>query len=118
MKGEGKAVQHFLHPSSFILHPLTEALAYLLGAEGSDAVEAEAEDDSVLLPEPDVEGEVLARDGAAVPSVADRDHRAYERRASLARTVLEVEEEGRAAEEAAVSVAQENGRAPLRALQR
>src|SRR4051812_394123 len=105
MKDERKAS---FHPSSFRLHPSAEALSDLLRAEGADAVEAEAEDDAVLLPESDVECEVLARDSAAVPSVADRDDRTDERRASLARTVLEVEEEGRAAEEPAVSVAEED----------
>ena len=46
---------------------LAEALADLLGAEGTDAVQAEAEDEVVLFTQADVEGAVLRRDGAAVP---------------------------------------------------
>src|SRR5947209_3289283 len=65
----------------------------------------------------DVEGEVLRVDGAAVPRTPDRDDRTDERR-PLARSVLEVEEEGRAAVPAAASVAEEDRRTPLRALQR
>src|SRR5947209_20512789 len=65
----------------------------------------------------DVEGEVLRVDGAAVPRAPDRDDRTEERR-PLARSVLKVEEEGRAAVPAAASVAEEDRRTALRALQR
>src|SRR5947209_8078782 len=106
----------FLRPSSFIL-PSAEALADLLGAEGADAVEAEAEDDAVLVAQADVEGEVLRGDGAAVPGAAQGDDRADERR-GLARSVLEVEEEGGAAEQPAVAVADEERGTPLRAAER
>src|SRR5947209_3986421 len=106
----------FLRPSSFIL-PSAEALADLLGAEGADAVEAEAEDEAVLVAQADVEGEVLRGDGAAVPGAAHGDDRA-DQGGRLARPRLEVEEEGGAAVEASVAVADEDGRTPLRALQR
>src|SRR5215216_8178889 len=78
---------------------LSKPLADLLGAEGADAVEAEAEDEAVLVAQADVEGEVLADDRAAVPGLAERDGRADERRTALPRPVLEVEEEAGAAEQ-------------------
>src|SRR5947209_14416438 len=114
---EGRAV---LNPQSEIRRSaivLAEALADLLGAEGADAVEAEAEDDAVLVAQADVEAEVLRGDSAAVPGAAHRDDRADER-SGLARSGLEVEEEGRAAEQSPVAVADEDRRTPLRALQR
>src|SRR5437660_12600815 len=98
---EGRAV---LNPQSEIRRSaivLAEALADLLGAEGADAVEAEAEDDAVLVAQADVEGEVLRGDGAAVPGAADRDDRGDER-GGLAGRALEGEEGGRAAEPVAV----------------
>src|ERR671912_345142 len=95
-----------------------EVLADLFGAEGADAVEAEAEDDAVLGAQAGVEGEVLRGDGAAVPGVAEGDDRADERGAAATGPVLEVEEERGAAEQSALAVAEEEGGTPLRALLR
>src|SRR5205085_11451046 len=78
---------------------------------------SEAEDDAVLGAQADVEGEVLRGERATVPRATDRDDGADERRA-FARSVLEVEEERRAAVPAAVAVADKDRRTPLRALQR
>src|SRR5205085_4004940 len=78
---------------------------------------SEAEDDAVLVAQADVEGEVLRGERATVPRATDRDDGADERRA-FARSVLEVEEERRAAVPAAVAVADKDRRTPLRALQR
>src|SRR5918911_1238387 len=96
---------------------LAEVLPDLLGAERADAVQAEAEDDAVLAAEADVVAEVLGRDGAARPGVAERPDGADER-VVLAGPVLEVEEEGQAAEQAARVVAEVERRTPLRALER
>ena len=110
-------MEKFFSRTSLIRFDLAEALADLLRAEGADAVESEAEDDAVLVAEADVEGEVLRGERAAVPRATDRDDGADERRA-FARSVLEVEEERRAAVPAAVAVADEDRGTPLRALQR
>lgn len=52
---------------------LTRSLSDLLGAESSDTVEAETEDDAVLLSDSHVEGVVLGRDGATVPTITQGD---------------------------------------------
>src|ERR1051325_8628813 len=106
--------------SSFILPPSSlpspEVLPELLRAERADAVQAEAEDDAVLFAQTDVVEEVLDGDVAAVPGVADGEGRRDER-ALLAGPVLEVEKDAGSAEEALVGRAEEDRRAPLRALQ-
>ena len=51
----------------FSLHPLTD----LLGAKCADPVQAKREDDSIFIAQAHVEGEVLGRDHAAFPGVAD-----------------------------------------------
>src|SRR5688572_16662559 len=50
---------------------LFEALADLFGAEGADAVEAEAEDHRFFLADAQVKGRPLHRDCAAVPGVTN-----------------------------------------------
>src|SRR5205085_2314187 len=91
----------------------TEILPDLFCAEGADAVEAEAEDDAVLAAEADVVAEVLHGHVAAIPSVAKRPDGTDER-VVFARSVLEIEEEGRAAKEAVPDVAEKDRRTPLR----
>ena len=51
----------------------SKPLSNLLRSEGADAVELEAEDDAVFFSQADIEAVVLCRDGAAVPTVTDRD---------------------------------------------
>src|SRR5690349_20605337 len=90
----------------------------LLGAEGADSVQSETEDQPVLLAQAHVECGKLGRHGAAVPGMAER-HRGIDQRAVFSPwSLLKVEEERRAAEEAAVAIAEKRRRAPLRAAQR
>ncbi len=49
------------------LHPLPD----LLGTKRADPVQAKREDDSIFISQAHVEGEVLGRDHAALPGVAD-----------------------------------------------
>src|ERR1041384_1328814 len=93
-----------------------EVLPDLFCAEGADAVEAEAEDDAVFAAEADVVAEVLHGHVAAIPSVAERPDGTDER-VVFARPVLEVEEEGCAAEETVPDVAEKDRRTPLRAFE-
>jgi len=70
-----------------------EPLSDLFRSEGADAVELEAEDDAVFFSQADIKGVVLHGDGAAVPTVTNRDRRTDQRSIALARTRLEIEEE-------------------------
>ena len=87
---------------------LAELLADLFCAEGADAVEAEAEDEAVFVSQAHVESVVLDGDGAAVEVVASRDDGTNQRRVLLSGAVLEIEEEGDAAEKASLAIADEN----------
>ena len=89
----------------------------MFGAEGADAVQAEAEYEAVFVPDADVEGVVLQSERAAIVGVADGVERADERRLSGGSAVFEIEKERRAAVYSVVAVADEDGRAPLRTSQ-
>jgi len=79
------------------LRDLAETLADLLGTESSDAIEAEAKDSAVFLPNSDVESVVLRGDSAAVPGITDGHCRTYQR-AMISWVDLKIKEEGRATE--------------------
>ena len=70
-----------------------EVLPDLFGAEGADAVEAEAEDEAVLFPNANVERVVLRGYGATVPRITNRNCRTYQRTISFTRARLEIKEE-------------------------
>lgn len=89
----------------------------MFGAEGADAVQAEAEYEAVFVPDADVEGVVLQGERAAVVGVADGVERADERRLARHAAVFEIEKERRAPVKPVVAVADEDGRAPLRTSQ-
>ena len=69
-----------------------QSLSVLFGAEGADAIEAEAEDDAVFFANPYIEGVVLNGERAAVVGIADRVERADERRLFGGTAVFEIEE--------------------------
>lgn len=107
--------QFIIHFQAFLVGRkiLAETLAYLLGSECADAVQSEAEDHPILFSEADVEGVVLNGHSAAVEAVANSSDGVDQRGFLLIRLVLEIEEEGEAAIEPLLAIAEENGRAPL-----
>lgn len=82
-----------------------KALPDLLGAEGADAVESEAEYHAVFLSDTHIKSVVLRRYRAAVPTVADRHRGADEGAAIGPRARLKIEEERRAAKQSAFAIA-------------
>src|SRR5512132_2261566 len=93
-----------------------KTLPDLFGSKGADAIQAKAENQSIFLPHADVEGVILRRYRAAVPTVAHCHSRTHER-AMISRMHLEVEEERGAAEQPAFTIAEKDRRTPLRPAQ-
>jgi hypothetical protein len=51
---------------------LLDPLADFLSSESADAVQAKRKDDAIFISQTNVEGEVLCRNHAAFPGIADR----------------------------------------------
>lgn len=90
----------------------------MFGSEAADAVQAEAEDEAVFVADAYVECIVLERERAAIVGVADCVERADKRRLPSSAAIFEIEEQRCSPVDAFITVADENGRTPLRAANR
>src|ERR1044072_6155680 len=98
-------------------HGLPKPRADLFGAEGADAVQAEAEDHPILFTQPDVEGRKLRRHCTAVPTVPNRYRRVNQRAIPTTWPLLKVIKERRTTKQTAIAISQKHRRAPLRTAQ-
>src|ERR1700752_2684016 len=83
-------------------------LADLLGPETADTVQTKTKDHAVLFAQAHVPGRELSRDGTAVPAMTQGNRGVDQRTVAAAGSLLEVEEERRATEQSALSVAQKH----------
>ena len=83
-------------------------LPELFCAKSADTIEAETEEEPILVSQAHVERVVLGRNGATVPGISQGHCRTNQRTAAAARTCLKVEEEGRAAKQSAFAVSQKD----------